>query len=127
MSDRPTLLYVEDDPDFREAVEAILEAGGYEAYTAPTAEEGLALFLERSPDMVLVDLMLEEVDSGVTLATRIRAQDPNIPIFLLTSVGEALMDTHDWGRLGLSGVLQKPVSAQTLLAILQNARPKTPR
>ena len=125
MTDRPTVLYVEDDPDFREAMEAVLLSGGYEVLTAKTAEEGLMLFEDSAPDVALLDLMLEEVDSGVTLATLIRARDPNVPIFLLTSVGEVLMDTHDWGRLGLSGVLQKPVGAKTLLPILENAR-RTP-
>ena len=118
----PTILYVEDDPDFREAVTAMLEAEGYAVEAVPTAEEGLAAFQARPPDAVLLDLMLEEVDSGVTLATRIRAMDQEVPILLLTSVGDALVEAQDWGRLGVTGVLQKPVNAHTLRLVIQNAR-----
>ncbi|MBT8335488.1 MAG: response regulator [Gemmatimonadetes bacterium] len=121
----PTILYVEDDPDFREAVEAMLVAGGYDVEAVPTAEEGLAAFQARRPDAVLLDLMLEEVDSGVTLATRIRGLDRNVPILLLTSVGDAMVEAQDWGRLGVTGVLQKPVNADTLRMVIQNAR-RTP-
>lgn len=118
----PTVLYVEDDPDFREAVEAMLVAGGYAVEAVPSAEEGLAAFRTRRWDAVLLDLMLEEVDSGVTLATRIRALDRDVPILLLTSVGDALVEAQDWGRLGVTGVLQKPVSAETLRLVIENAR-----
>jgi DNA-binding response OmpR family regulator len=115
------VLYVEDDPDFRDAIRTMLEANGYRVRLAATAEEGLEAFRDETPDAALLDLMIEEVDSGLSLATRIRAASPHVPIFLLTSVGDALMDTHDWGRLGVTGVLQKPVSAATLLPILENA------
>ena len=119
------VLYVEDDPDFQDAVQFMLEAQGYRVRVAPTAEEGLTAFAEERPDIALVDLMLEEVDSGLDLATRLRARDPDLPIYLLTSVGDALMDTHDWGRLGVTGVLQNPVTAATLIPILENAlRPR---
>ncbi len=116
-----TVLYVEDDPDFREAIQAMLEARGFRVLLAETAEEGLAAVQEEMSDVALLDLMLEEVDSGVTLATRIRALRPDLPIFLLTSVGDAMMDTHDWSGLGITGVLQKPVEAETLVTILGNA------
>jgi DNA-binding response OmpR family regulator len=120
--DRPTtVLYVEDDPDFQDAVQFMLEARGYRVRVAPSAEEGLTAFVDDPPDLALVDLMLEEVDSGLSLATQLRARDAGLPIFLLTSVGDALMDTHDWGRLGVTGVLQKPVTAETLVPILENA------
>ena len=42
--EKRTVLYVEDDPDYREAVRAILESGGYEVLEAESAEEGLQLF-----------------------------------------------------------------------------------
>ena len=120
--DTHSVLYVEDDPDFREAVEAMLEEGGYQVEAVATAEAGLAAFQAHRPDAVLLDLMLEEVDSGVTLATRIRALDREVPILLLTSVGDALMAAQDWGQLGVTGVLQKPINADTLRMVIRNAQ-----
>lgn len=123
---RPRVLCVEDDPDFLEALRIILEDGGYEVIQAASAEEGLTRAAEVEPDVALLDLMLEEVDSGVSLAMRLRVQRPDLPIYLLTSVGEALLDTHDSARLGLTGVLQKPIRGDTLLKVLENARgPRT--
>lgn len=114
-----TVLYVEDDPDYREAVRTILEAGGYNVVEAATAEEGMRLFHEVRPDIALVDMMMEEVDAGVNLVKELRAAGEDIPVFLLTSLGDALVMTKDWTDLGLAGVLQKPVRAETLLALLR--------
>ena len=114
-----TVLYVEDDPDYREAVRAILESGGYRVVEAATAEDGLRLFREERPDIALVDMMMEEVDAGVNLVKELRASGEDTPVFLLTSLGDALAMTQDWTDLGLAGVLQKPIRAATLLALLR--------
>jgi DNA-binding response OmpR family regulator len=114
-----TVLCVEDDPDYREAVRAILEAGGFDVVEAASAEEAIQLFREVRPDIALVDMMMEEVDAGVNLVKELRAAGEEIPVFLLTSLGDALVMTKDWTDLGLAGVLQKPVRADTLLALLR--------
>jgi len=115
-----TVLYVEDDPDYREAVRAILESGGYEVLEAETAEEGLRVFKEFRPDVALVDMMMEEVDAGVNLVRELRAAGEEVDVFLLTSLGDALTMTKDFTDLGLAGVLQKPVRAEMLLALLRS-------
>lgn len=118
---RPRVLYVEDDPDMLEAVRVMLEDGGWEVVTATSAMEGLEAAARELPDVALLDLMLEEVDSGVTLATRLRARRPHMPIYLLSSVGTTLLRNQDISRLDLTGVLQKPMDADTLLSILEDA------
>ncbi len=115
-----SVLYVEDDPDYREAVRAILESGGYEVFEADTAEEGFRVFKECKPDIVLVDMMMEEVDAGVILVRELRAAGEKVEVFLLTSLGDALTMTKDFTDLGLAGVLQKPVRADMLLALLRS-------
>lgn len=117
---RRTVLYVEDDPDYREAVRAILEAGDFDVLEAGTAEEGLRIFHESRPDIALVDMMMEEVDAGVNLVRELRAEGEGVPVFLLTSLGDALTMTKDFRDLGLAGVLQKPVRADMLLALLRS-------
>lgn len=118
--EKKTVLYVEDDPDYREAVRAILESGGYEVFEASTAEEGLKLFHQSRPDVALVDMMMEEVDAGVNLVRELRAEGEGVDVFLLTSLGDALTMTRDFRDLGLAGVLQKPVRAEMLLALLRS-------
>ena len=64
-------------------------------------------------------MMMEEVDAGVNLVKELRASGQNTPVFLLTSLGDQLAMTRDWTDLGLAGVLQKPIRAETLLALLR--------
>lgn len=118
--EKRTVLYVEDDPDYREAVRAMLESGGYEVLEAASAEEGLVLFREHHPDVALVDMMMEEVDAGVNLVRELRAEGEDTAVFLLTSLGDALTMTKDFTELGLAGVLQKPIRAETLLSLLRS-------
>ena len=113
------ILYVEDDPDYREAVRAILESAGYHVLEASSAEDGLALFREERPDVVLLDLMMEEVDAGVTLTREIRASGSAAPVFLLSSVGDALAYERATEELGVAAVLQKPVRGETLLGLIR--------
>lgn len=117
---RRRILYVEDDPDYREAVRAILEAAGYDVVEASTAEEGLAAFRASPPDAALVDLMMEEVDAGMTLAKELRAAGASIPVFLLSSVGDALSMERALEELGVAAVLQKPIRGETLVGILRS-------
>lgn len=117
---KKVVLYVEDDPDYREAIRAMVEAGGYAVVEASTAEEGLIRYEETRPDLVIVDLMMEEVDAGVGFVKELRALGQDVPVFLLSSVGESLLMNKDYRDLGLSSVLQKPVSSETLLSMIRS-------
>ncbi len=116
---RKTILYVDDDPDFLDTMRLLLEANGYRMIAAQTAEEGLKAVREHRPDLIIVDLMMEEIDSGASLVRRIRALGVTVPIYLLTAIGDqmsAAIDVHD---LGLAGVFQKPVDHTALLDALR--------
>jgi len=116
---RPAILYVEDDADYRDMVRAILETNGYRMIGAATAEEGVHVFERESPDLVLVDLMMEEIDAGTNLITRLRALGCDVPIYMLSSVGDDFTLTTNVRELGLAGVFQKPIDPETLLAVLK--------
>ncbi len=118
-SPKKRILYVEDDPDYREAVRSILQGAGYEVVEANSAEEGLAAFRTSAPDAALVDLMMEEVDAGMTLATELRAAGATIPVLLLSSVGDALSLEKAAEELGVAAILQKPIRGDTLVSILR--------
>jgi len=119
-SENKVILYVEDDPDYRQAVRAMIEDGGYTVVEAETAEEGLRRYRETHPDLLLVDLMMEEVDAGTNLIKELRAIGQEVPVLLLSSVGDSLAANKDYHELGLSGVLQKPVTRETLLSIIRS-------
>ncbi|HUU85816.1 MAG TPA: response regulator [Phycisphaerae bacterium] len=112
------ILFLDDDPDLLYAMRLILEKAGYVAVTANSAEEGLRAYKKSDPDLVLVDLMMEEVDAGTSFVKELKALGNRAPIYMLSSVGDNLNLSTDYAELGLSGVFQKPLDNDMLLSIL---------
>ena len=117
--EKPVILNVDDDQDYLDAVRVILESNGYEMLEARTAEEGIRVYKEHRPDLVIVDLMMEEVDSGTSFVKEIRAAGNDVPIYLLSSVGDQFNLSTDYTELGLAGIFQKPINEKTLLRVLE--------
>jgi len=113
------ILYVEDDEDYRFAVRQMLEAHGFEMVEAPDGEAGLRAIREHHPDLIILDLMMEEVDAGVNLLKQIRAADRDTPVYLLSSVGDTMTMTASAAELGFKGVFQKPIDADQFVTILR--------
>lgn len=113
------ILVVDDDPDILETLQVVLEAHGYAFAGAASAEEGLNVYKEAAPSLVIVDLMMEEIDSGTSLVKDLKALGNTAPIYLLSSVGDGLSLEADYSSLGLAGVLQKTETHDRLLAILK--------
>ena len=113
------ILVVDDDPDILESLRIVLEANDYEVLTAASAEEGLSIYKENSPDLMIVDLMMEEIDSGTSFVKELERLQNNVPVYLLSSTGNLLHQTADFSTLGLTGVFQKPINTEMLLAILK--------
>ncbi len=122
MSEKKALiLCVDDDADILSYLKVVLEAAGYAYLGAESAEAGLRAFRAAAVDAVIVDLMMEEVDSGIGLVREMRAAGSRVPIFLLSSVGDSLNLLTDYTPLGLAGVFQKPLARQHLLSVLEAA------
>jgi len=116
---KPVILCLDDDPDILFFLRTVLEKGGYVVKDAATAEDGLRIFKESNPDLVIVDLMMEEVDAGTSFVKEVRAAGGDTPIYMLSGVGDNLNLMTDYSSLGLSGVFQKPVDPEKLLKILK--------
>lgn len=115
------ILYVDDDLDMLDTLRIAVEGAGYVVDTARSAEEGLRLFREGAPDLIIVDLMMEEVDSGMELVKALKLAGNQAPVYLLSSVGDQLDTAADSASLGLAGVFQKPLDPRALLAALAAA------
>ena len=113
------ILCIDDDEDVRIILKTVLEANGYVVETAPTAEDGLRAYKKSSPDLIIVDLMMEEIDAGANFVKDLRVLENKAPIFMLSSMGDNLSMTTDYSELGLSGVFQKPIENEKLLSILK--------
>jgi len=112
------ILTIDDDADVRYALKIVLEGNGYAVVEAATAEDGLKVYKEHNPDLLIVDLMMEEVDAGVAFVKELKAINNQAPVYMLSSVGDNLNVTTDYADLGLAGVFQKPIDNNMLLSIL---------
>lgn len=115
---QPVILCIDDDSDFLDSLQIIIENSGYAFERANSAEEGLRRSREVKPDLIIVDLMMEEVDAGVNFVKDIKARGDQTPIYMLSSVGDNLNISADYTQLGLSGLFQKPINPDTLLTTL---------
>jgi DNA-binding response OmpR family regulator len=89
MSEKVRVLLVDDDPDFVEANTIVLEASGFEVLSASSGAEGLERVRSGKPDIVVLDVMMENTDEGFAVARDIRKKlQSSVPIIMLTSVGK---------------------------------------
>jgi two-component system, chemotaxis family, chemotaxis protein CheY len=116
---KKVILCIDDDQDFLDSLKVIIEDNGYTVIIAGSAELGLKKYKETNPDLVIVDLMMEEVDSGIHFVKDVKAIGAKQPIYMLSSVGDNLNLNTDYNKLGLSGVLQKPIDPDVLLKTLK--------
>src|SRR5512136_1064444 len=119
-----TVLVVEDDPAIIALVSLGLRYEGYTIYTASDGLEGLRLFEEVKPDLVIVDWLLPGLD-GISLSRRIRAAS-DIPIIIITA-RDAVSDRVTGLDSGADDYIVKPFYIEELLArVRARLRRKTP-
>ena len=116
---RYVILAIDDDQDVLDGLRMVLEANDYRMVEAHSAEEGVRTYRQCRPDLLIVDLMMEEVDAGTSFVKELRALGNTAPVYMLSSVGDNLNANTDFSSLGLSGLFQKPLNPDVLLAILR--------
>ncbi len=114
-----TILLVDDDADICAMMEAVLVRNGFTVVTALNGEEGLKKYTENMPDIIFLDLMMEKVDTGITVCKKIRETDKKAKIYLLSAVGDETARTLDMQAIGLNGAMSKPVSPDELLRLVR--------
>ncbi len=114
------VLIVDDDPDMVETVGLILESKGYEVGKAYDGIEGENSIRNRRPDLVVLDVMMPRKNGYVLCAEMKKNKETkDIPVILLTAVGEAVPTTtysHADGKsTEAEDYISKPVDTQVLL------------
>lgn len=107
-----TVLIVDDDPTVREVVVAYLRQAGHETLEAPDGPNALVA-ARGEPDIVVLDVMLPGFD-GFEVCRRLRAQAPELPIIMLTALGEE-EDRIAGLDVGVDDYLVKPFSPRELV------------
>ncbi len=126
--DKKKILLVDDDIDLLEQNKLQLEAKGYEVVIASNADQGWQLYLREKPDAAVVDLIMEEHDSGFILSYKIKkdSHGKNIPVFILSSAtyltgykfGASTDEEKEWIRC--DEMINKPVVIEDLIQKIEN-------
>ena len=113
------ILVVDDDPGLLRLMQLRLEAAGYGATLADSGERALAQLAVSRPQVVVTDLQMGGMD-GITLFEAIRADNPALPVIILTAHG-TIPDAVSAVKGGVFGYLTKPFDAKALLVEIERA------
>jgi DNA-binding response OmpR family regulator len=122
---KPYILVVDDDPDLVETVAMMLESKGCEVGMAYDGIEGEESIKQRRPDLVILDIMMPRKD-GYILCAEMKAQEEtrDIPVILLTAVGEAVPSTRYSHADGMAteadDYIPKPIDTESLWGAVKN-------
>ena len=120
MSETKRILVVDDDVDFLDQVAMTLKGEGYEVITAGSEDEAEEALLSATPDLCVLDLMMEHQDSGFVLCHHIKKLYADVPVILLTGVRASTgldfaartRDAASW--IKADAFLDKPVRPEQL-------------
>jgi DNA-binding response OmpR family regulator len=118
MSNIATILVVDDDEDFRTANRLILEKAGYSVLEAADATAGSVLTEKHNPDLILLDVMMEEVDSGFTFAEKYGHE---YKIILISSIADSSVKVFEVDNLPVFDIIQKPLTPEVLVKKVKTA------
>ena len=108
------LLVVDDEPNIRELLSASLRFAGFEVEVAADGREAMRRALEMSPDLIVLDVMLPDLD-GFTVTRRLREQGTRIPVLFLTARDETA-DKIAGLTVGGDDYVTKPFSLDEVIA-----------
>ena len=115
----PSILIVDDDPDFVEATSIVLEAAGFEVTAAASGDQALATLDRHRPALVIMDIMMKGILDGLHASWQIRA-DPelrNLPVLMVSSIANShyaeMFPTDE--NIPADNFLSKPVPPEKLV------------
>lgn len=114
-----SILIIDDDDALRRSIVGFLEDTGFEVHQACSGHEGIRIFMERTPDLVLTDLMMPELD-GLGVVNAIKQHSPDTPVVVISgngSVGYAI----ETMRQGAWDYITKPIHDFSVLERSINA------
>jgi DNA-binding NtrC family response regulator len=114
-----TVLYVEDEPEIRNTIRAVLEMRFARVFAAANGQEGVAVFSREAPDIVVSDIRMPVMD-GLEMTKRIRDIAPDTPVIITTAFTETAYLQRAI-ELGVSAYVPKPLDCRQLFATIIRA------
>lgn len=113
-----TIMVVDDSPFASKQIKDIVEDNGYEVIGyAKNGEEGIELYKELRPDIVILDIIMPGID-GLETAEILKKHDPEVKILMLSSLCDS-GTLEEVRNVGMKYLIPKPVEADVLLATLE--------
>lgn len=107
---------IDDDADIREASEIVLTSKGYQVVTASNPKDGYEIIKNKKPDLIILDVMMDEPDDGFFLAQRLRKEKITTPILMYTSISKTTgMDYGAGDMVPVDDFVEKPISPDALI------------
>jgi DNA-binding response OmpR family regulator len=116
-SNKKTILVVDDEPDFVEAIAIDLADMGYEVITAYTGMEGLRQIEKSKPDLLILDFMMREMN-GSSVLKELRNEGNKIPVILITALINREMEVE--ARQCEARYITKPYEFEELQTVIQD-------
>ncbi len=114
------ILLIDDEPGIRKVLSISLADSGYEVITAESGEEGLELFRENRPIIVLTDIKMPGMD-GIELLQQIKREDPETEVIMITGHGDMDLAVKSL-KLEATDFITKPISDEAIEVALKRAR-----
>ncbi len=116
------LLIIDDDPNILRSVTEILKGEGHEVREAGDGKSALELIADGSPDLILSDMYMPEMD-GIELLIRLKADHPGTPMVAMSGGGYMAKEEllRNASMLGAVAVLEKPFTIEQLLDVVNRA------
>jgi len=111
------ILVVDDDPDITFAISLFLKKEQHEVQAAASRAEGMKALETFKPDLMILDVMMEQPDDGISMAQELRRTGHTLPILMLTSVGKVTGMSFDRDNelVPVDAFFEKPVRPEDLL------------
>lgn len=110
------IIVIDDDPDILDASNIVLQSKGYEVITANDPDSGYNKIMQYSPDLIILDVMMNEPDDGFFLAQKLRREKITTPIILYTSVSKTVgLEFGVSEIVPVDEYVEKPISPDELL------------
>lgn len=118
------VLVVDDEFETVRLLSMLLEMNGYETFTAINGELGLKEARDKSPEVVLLDIMMPDID-GFEVCRRLRADAETAKIAVIMVTAHAAANIEELGKqAGADSVLRKPVQVDTLTSEIKSVLAK---
>lgn len=128
MASGKKILVIDDDADFRASIRPLLESEGFAVIEASSGKIGLELLVEHTPDVIVLDVMMETLEEGYGVNQAVKYQDRykdfrHIPIIMVSSIQETPLERYPYAEavdmIQPNRYLSKPLDIGKFLEVVR--------